>query len=56
MNKETKEILIEVNPRYFRDIDIECLIGDASKAKKVLGWEPKITFKELVSEMVNNGQ
>ena len=52
MNSLTGEILVQVNKKYYRDIDIECLIGDASKAKKKLGWEPKITFKGLVSEMV----
>mgnify|MGYP003334045534 FL=1 len=56
VNVLTGDLLVQVNKKYYRDIDIECLIGDASKAKKVLGWEPKITFKELVSEMVNNGQ
>jgi GDPmannose 4,6-dehydratase len=52
VNSLTGEILVQVNKKYYRDIDIECLIGDASKAKKKLGWEPKITFKGLVSEMV----
>lgn len=45
-------IIVKVNPKYFRDIDIECLIGDASKAKRILCWEPTITFSQLVSEMV----
>ena len=45
-------IIVKVNPKYFRDIDIECLIGDASKAKEILGWEPTISFSQLVSEMV----
>ena len=56
INVLTGDLLVQVNKKYYRDIDIECLIGDASKAKKVLGWEPKTTFKELVSEMVNSGQ
>jgi len=51
INSLTGETLVQVNKKYYRDIDIECLIGDASKAKRELGWEPKITFKELVSEM-----
>ena len=54
VNSLTGEILVQVNKKYYRDIDIECLIGDASKAKKKLGWEPKITFKGLVSEMVRS--
>jgi GDPmannose 4,6-dehydratase len=49
-----KRILVQVNSRYYRDIDIECLIGDASKAKRELGWEPKVTFKELVKYMVKS--
>lgn len=48
----TNKVLVEVNPKYFRDIDIECLIGDASKAKKILGWTPTTKFPELVSEMI----
>ena len=51
-NKTNDVVLVEVNEKYYRDIDIDCLIGDASKARKTLGWEPKTTFKELVFEMV----
>jgi GDPmannose 4,6-dehydratase len=47
-----KRVLVQVNPKYYRDIDIECLIGDFSKAKNELGWEPKMTFKHLVKDMV----
>jgi GDPmannose 4,6-dehydratase len=47
-----KRILVQVNPNYYRDIDIECLIGDASKAKKELGWTYDLEFKDLVNEMV----
>jgi GDPmannose 4,6-dehydratase len=46
------KILVQVNPRYYRDIDIECLIGDPSKAKTDLGWEYNLEFKDLVKEMV----
>jgi GDPmannose 4,6-dehydratase len=53
INKNNKQILVEVNERYYRDIDIECLIGDASKAKLKLGWKPTITFPQLVKNMVN---
>ena len=41
-----------VDPRYFRPTEVETLLGDASKARTKLGWTPKITFAELVSEMV----
>lgn len=43
---------VEVDPRYFRPTEVDLLIGDASKAKKKLNWEPKIRFKELVHIMV----
>ena len=44
--------VIKVDPRYFRPSEVETLLGDASKAKDVLNWIPKISFKELVKEMV----
>lgn len=46
-------VLVEVNPKYFRDIDIECLIGDASKAHTLLNWKPKTSFQQLVVNMVH---
>ena len=46
------EIIVRIDSRYFRPTEVESLWGDASKAKKQLGWEPKTTFKELVKEMV----
>jgi GDPmannose 4,6-dehydratase len=45
-------IIVRVDPRYFRPTEVETLLGDASKAEKELGWEPKITFEEMVKEMV----
>lgn len=53
-NKKTGEILVEVNPKYYRPIDIEHLIGDATKARNILGWEPKISFPQLVKIMVEH--
>jgi GDPmannose 4,6-dehydratase len=44
--------IVAVDPRYFRPTEVETLLGDATKAKEKLGWSPKITFKELVSEMM----
>lgn len=44
--------IVEVDARYFRPAEVETLLGDASKAREKLGWVPKITFAELVSEMV----
>ncbi|WP_440675415.1 GDP-mannose 4,6-dehydratase [Candidatus Pelagibacter sp. HIMB1593] len=46
------KVVIKVDPRYFRPTEVETLLGDASKAKEKLNWQPKITFDELVSEMV----
>ncbi|MBK8970360.1 MAG: GDP-mannose 4,6-dehydratase [Hahellaceae bacterium] len=44
--------IVRVDPRYFRPTEVETLLGDPSKAKQKLGWEPRITFHEMVSEMV----
>ncbi|MBC7957191.1 MAG: GDP-mannose 4,6-dehydratase, partial [Cytophagales bacterium] len=44
----------EVDPRYFRPTEVETLLGDPSKAKQKLGWVPKTTLQELVSEMVES--
>ena len=46
--------VVSVDPRYFRPTEVDALLGDISKAKRVLGWQPKITFNELVKEMVAN--
>ena len=47
-----KNPVVAVDPRYFRPAEVQSLIGDASKARQKLGWEPKINFDELVEEMV----
>jgi len=52
LDKKTNKIIIEIDPRYFRPIEVHSLLGDASKAKEVLGWQPKISFQDLVKEMV----
>jgi GDPmannose 4,6-dehydratase len=44
---------VETDPRYLRPTEVDALCGDASKARKRLGWKPKVTFKELVSLMVD---
>ena len=51
-DKATGELLVEVDPRYFRPTEVDLLIGDASKAKKELGWEPKLSVRDLVRDMV----
>jgi GDPmannose 4,6-dehydratase len=52
----TKKAVIKVNPKYFRPAEVETLLGDASKARKKLGWEPKISFNQLVEDMCIYGQ
>ena len=46
------EKYVKIDPRYYRPAEVDLLIGDAAKAKKVLGWQPKTTFAELVAIMV----
>ncbi|ASN86350.1 GDP-mannose 4,6-dehydratase [Pectobacterium versatile] len=46
------DIIVRVDPRYFRPAEVETLLGDPAKAKKVLGWTPEITVKEMCAEMV----
>ena len=53
-NKATGECIVEVDPRYFRPTEVETLLGDPTKAKEKLGWVPKITLQEMVTEMVEN--
>lgn len=51
VNRDWKDF-VEIDERYMRPTEVDLLLGDASKAKRVLGWEPKVTFKELVRVMV----
>jgi GDPmannose 4,6-dehydratase len=50
--KKTGKCIVEVDPRYFRPTEVDLLLGDPSKAKKLLGWKPKTTFDQLVEMMV----
>jgi GDPmannose 4,6-dehydratase len=52
IDKATGAVRVAVDPRYFRPAEVELLVGDASKAKRVLGWEPTHTLEQLCSEMV----
>jgi len=52
----TKKTIVGINPRYFRPAEVDSLLGDATKAKEVLGWEPKTSFKQLVEDMCIYGQ
>jgi len=49
---DTGEIVIRVDPKYFRPTEVDELLGDSSKAKNALNWQPKISFEELISEMI----
>ena len=51
---ETGALIVKVSPDYFRPTEVETLLGDPSKAKEKLGWEPKITLKEMVHEMMES--
>lgn len=53
-DKKTNKQIIAVDPTYFRPTEVETLLGDPSKAKQKLGWEPEITFQELVTDMVKH--
>ena len=53
-DSETGNLIVAVDKRYFRPTEVETLLGDASKAREKLGWEPKINLKQLISEMVRN--
>ncbi|HEY6097490.1 MAG TPA: GDP-mannose 4,6-dehydratase, partial [Candidatus Deferrimicrobium sp.] len=44
---------VKIDPKYFRPTEVENLIGDSSKARRLLGWEPKVAFRELVRIMVD---
>ncbi len=51
-NRDTGDVLVEIDPRYFRPTEVDYLRGDPSKAKKKLGWEPRVSFDELIRMMV----
>lgn len=51
-DRRTGACIVEVDPRYFRPAEVETLLGDASKAREQLGWVPKVSFRDLVHDMV----
>ena len=53
-NVKTGDIIVRIDPRYFRPAEVETLLGDPTKAKEKLGWVPEISFAELVEEMVDS--
>lgn len=50
---KTDKVIIKIDPVYFRPAEVDLLIGDPAKAKKIMGWEPRVKFKELVEIMVD---
>ena len=52
--EDTNEVVVKVDSRYFRPTEVDQLLGDSTKAKKKLGWEPKEDLESLVEEMVKN--
>ncbi|HXJ01403.1 MAG TPA: GDP-mannose 4,6-dehydratase, partial [Micropepsaceae bacterium] len=52
LDKTIGEILVKIDPRYFRPTEVDALLGDARKAHQRLGWRPEIPFDEIVREMV----
>jgi GDPmannose 4,6-dehydratase len=56
IDRFTKKVVVRVSDKYFRPAEVETLWGDPTKAKEVLGWEPKHTFDSLVEDMCIYGQ
>ncbi|MEK6856655.1 MAG: GDP-mannose 4,6-dehydratase [Nanoarchaeota archaeon] len=54
LRKDNGETIVKIDPRYFRPTEVDILIGDSSKARRVLGWEPKIRFHDLIKEMIKH--
>lgn len=52
IDRKNNKVIIEIDPRYFRPTEVDMLVGDYSKAKERLGWEPKVKFNELVEIMI----
>ena len=52
IDKKTGKTIVEIDPMYFRPVEVDVLLGDYSRAKKILGWEPKVKFKDLVKIMM----
>jgi GDPmannose 4,6-dehydratase len=54
VDERTGRTLVRIDPRYFRPLEVDHLLGDATKARRELGWRPRVTFEELVREMVTS--
>ena len=56
IRKDTGEVVIKIDPTYYRPSEVQTLLGDAKKAREKLGWSPKVNLHELISEMVENDE
>jgi len=56
VDKKTKKTIVRVDSKYYRPSEVDTLLGDSTKARKELGWNPKISFKDLVEDMCKNGK
>jgi GDPmannose 4,6-dehydratase len=54
VDKNTGKTVIRIDPKYFRPTEVESLLGDSTKARTELGWEPKYSFQDLVTEMCDH--
>jgi GDPmannose 4,6-dehydratase len=54
IEKNSKKVIAKIDPRYFRPLEVDHLIGDSTKIRTLLGWKPTISFVELVTEMVES--
>lgn len=54
IRKDTAQVVVKIDPRYFRPAEVDVLRGDASKAERILGWRPKVYFKDLIKMMVDH--
>jgi GDPmannose 4,6-dehydratase len=53
IDSDSGKVIIEIDPRYFRPTEVETLLGDPSKAQQKLGWQPRISFEEMIAEMAH---
>jgi GDPmannose 4,6-dehydratase len=54
LNVQPGDIVVQVDPHYFRPTEVETLLGNPARAKQKLGWEPVITFEDMIAEMVEH--
>ena len=54
IDKATGNVIVEVNDKYKRPLEVNSLIADTTKAKQMLGWKPKISFEQMIQEMIDN--